>query len=195
MSVGLYDAAIVKKLRHWIQDPKVSITDPDTLFTYRADVSEKDKIELPVISLNRLDGIKLLRIAKVPMSVDGYKMAANEKKVTHLRAIPISIPYQIDVYTRYRSENDNLLRELIFKIVNNPRLVIEIPYEDSQYTSKFTMTLDAEVNDNSDIAQHLEKGEYFRTTLNFVVEDAYLFDYRAKDTLAVDMSVNEEKLD
>lgn len=193
MSVGLYDDAIVKKLRFWTQDAKVSVSDPDTLFTYRADAQGNDKIELPIISLNRGD-IKIKRIGKSPLSVDGFKMAANDKKVTHLRAIPVSIAYQIDVYTRHRYENDDLLRELIFKLVNNPQLVIEIPYEDSRYTHKFTITLDDDIQDNSDVAQHLEKGEYFRTTLNFVVEDAYLFDYRAKDTLSLDMSVNKEKL-
>lgn len=193
MSVGLYDKAIVDKLRFWTQDSNVSISDPDTLFTYRADVQGDDQVKLPVISLTR-GNIKIKRTGKTPASVDGFKMAANKDKVTHLRQIPISIPYQIDIYTRYRTQNDDLLRELIFKLVNNPRLKIEIPYEDSKYTHLFTLTLQEDIEDNSDVAQHLEKGEYFRTTLNIVVEDAYLFDYRAKDTLSLDMSVNKEKV-
>lgn len=192
MSVGLYDKAIVNKIRFWTQDSNVSISDPDTLFTYRADIDSKDKVVLPIISLNR-GNVRISNPKKKPLTVDGFKMAANEKKVTHLRVIPISIPYQIDIYTRTRTDNDNLLRELVFKLVNNPKLEVEIPYEDSKYTHRFTLSLQEDIEDNSDVAQHLEKGEYFRTTLNMVVEDAYLFDYRAKDTLTLEMSINKDE--
>lgn len=193
MSQTLYDEAIIKKLRFWTQDSKVSISDPDSLFSYRADASENDKIVLPMISLNR-GPIRLLRTGKVPMAKEGFKLQANDKKIAHLRAIPIQLRYQLDVYARKRAESDNLVRELVFKLVNNPRLEIEIPYEDSKYTHKFTLTLDDDVEDNSDVAQHLEKGEYYRMTLNIVIEDAYLFDYRAKDTVSLDLAVNDEKV-
>ena len=193
MSVSLYDEAIVKKLRFWTSDTNVSVSDPDTLFTYRADAQGDDQIKLPVISLNR-GPIKLIRTGKLPLSKEGIKLVANDKKVTTLRAIPMRLSYQLDIYTRYRKESDDLVRELVFKLVNNPRLEIEIPYEDSQYTHKFTLTLEDDIEDNSDVAQHLEKGEYYRITLNLVIEDAYMFNYRAKDTISLEMSVNKEEV-
>lgn len=193
MSVSLYDEAIVKKLRFWTSDTNVSVSDPDTLFTYRADAQGDDQIKLPVISLNR-GPIKLIRTGKLPLSKEGIKLVANDKKVTTLRAIPMRLSYQLDIYTRYRKESDDLVRELVFKLVNNPRLEIEIPYEDSQYTHKFTLTLEDDIEDNSDVAQHLEKGEYYRITLNLVIEDAYMFNYRAKDTVSLEMSVNKEEV-
>lgn len=193
MSQSLYDQAIVKKLRFWTQDSTVSIADPEDVFRYKADAEGEDKIVLPFVSVNR-GPIRLIRSGKLPTSREGFKLQANGKKITHLRMIPVQLRYQLDIYARKRAQCDDLIREIVFKLVNNPRLEIEIPYEDSKYTHKFTLTLEDDIEDNSDVAHHLEKGEYYRMTLNIVIEDAYLFDYRAKDTVSLDLAVNDERV-
>ena len=190
MSVYLYDVAIVEKFRKWIRDEKVSISAPETLFSYRAD-NETGDFKLGFISLFRT-GYSILTTGKTPLSREGFKLIANEDMTENLRAIPISIAYQIDIYTRSREENDNLCRELIFKLVNNPKLKISIPYKGVNKEHTFHLQLEDQVIDNSDIADHLEKGEKFRTTMNLEAINAYLFSYAHKDTLEIEIDVEKE---
>lgn len=188
MSVYLYDNAVVNKLRYWAGDNNITISAPDNLFIYRADVSKEDRIKFPMLSLTR-GPITILKTGKTPLSREGIKQSANVDKVSMLGGVPIRISYQLDVWTRRRKENDDLWRELILKIINNPKLEIEIPYNNSQLSHIFNLRLNADVEDNSDVAEHLERGEFFRTTLDIYVDDAYLFNYKAKDTLTLEVDV------
>lgn len=189
MSVYLYDEAIVNKLRFWFNDPNISVADPDTVLSYRADVSPTDEVKLNIVSLTRLKW-EITSKGKTPLSRDGWKYKGSEKNIEQLRAIPIRIDYQIDFISRKRKQNDNLVREFVYKILNNPKLVVSIPYNDSSKTHNFSINIDSVVEDNSDIAQHLDKGERFRSTLTLSVEDAYLFAYTIKDTVSIDADVD-----
>lgn len=188
MCVYLYDDALVKKIRYWSGDSKISISPPENLFVYRGDVSNKDKITFPLISITR-GNITILNTNKSPLSREGLKRSANIDKITMLGGVPIRIPYQLDIYTRQRRENDDLMRELILKIINNPKLDIEIPYNNANLTHVFNLRLNNDIEDNSDVAEHLEKGEFFRTTLDLYIDDAYLFNFKAKDTISLDVDV------
>ena len=159
----------------------------------RADQSNSDSIELPLVSLTRGQSISILSTNKKPLSYDGKKFNANSKKIQQLNGIPISINYQLDIYTRHRVENDDLWREFVFKIINNPKLFVEIPYKEEKIMHVFNMRITDTVEDNSDIPEHLISGEFFRSTLNIYVDDAYLFDYKVKDTLSLEVGVKPDK--
>mgnify|MGYP001775740091 CR=1 FL=1 len=59
---------------------------------------------------------------------DGKKIEANENRVKQINAIPIILEYNIEVYARYYDEADSYMREIIFNVINYPRVDIEIPY-------------------------------------------------------------------
>lgn len=188
MSVYLYDDAIVTKLRNWRSNNDITISVPENLFTYLADINN-DRIKLPQISLIRLPDIEILNTNKKMLSREGLSYNVNETNISTLSAIPIRISYQLDIYTRKRKDNDDLMREIIFKLINNPRLEIEIPYNHSDKSHYFNLKLNSTIVDNSNVAEHLEKGEFFRSTLDLYVDDAYLFNYRIKDTLSLEVEV------
>lgn len=185
--IYLYDNSLLSKIRNWVGDPDITITGPDdtnSLFTYRADQSEKDQIKLPLITLSRMSPITLETTNKKPLSFRSYKYRGDENNISTLNGIPINLKYQLDIYTRHRRENDDILREFIFKIINNPTLKIEIPFN-SDKDHVFNMRLENNIDDNSDIPEHLINGEYFRSTLVIYVDDAYLFEYKTKDTYKI----------
>lgn len=185
MSAYLYDEAIVNAFRDWVGDQNITIEAPDRLFSYRArTATTKDAVVLPVVSLERV-GVQIVNTSRTPLSADGIIKEVKENKLFKLRAVPIRLNYQLDVYTRYRKECDNLMREFIFKLINNPTLIIEIPYGGSTYTHKFNIRIGEEVIDNSDIMQHFETGEYFRQTLEIYIDDAYMFSYNSKEALEI----------
>ena len=190
MSVKLYDDAIAEKLKQWTNNTPMSVLTPDNtrgLFQIIADNTDDEPIELPVIALKRPGGFTLLRKGKSPLSFDGMTLDATHEKASQLNAIPISIPYQIDVYTRYQNEADEYVRNLVFNIINYPKFQVVVPYNGQNYVHDANMSLASEVQDNSDIPERLIRGQFVRMTLNFTVDDAYLFDVRYRDVYSVEI--------
>jgi len=189
MNFTSYDKALVERIRDWVGDSNITITEPNTLFIYRSHV-DQDNLKLPLISLTR-GRITIENTNKQPKSSQGLTTEMGEDgKLYHLRTIPIKINYQIDILTRFREECDNIVREFIFKIVNNPELSVPIEVNGNKNTHKFSIHLSEDVEDNSDIASHLDKGEYFRETLSIYTNNAQLFSYVGKTPLSIDVDVD-----
>ena len=191
MSVGLYDEALLKKFQAWTKDTAVSILSPnDTrkLFSVIADTTDDSPIKLPLIALKRPGGFSILTKGKKPLSFDGATLDANHDKASQLNAIPISIPYQIDIYTRYLNQADEYVRNLVFNIINYPKLEIVIPYNNSNYVHDCNIRLTGEVEDNSDIPERLVSGQFTRMTMRIDIDDAYLFDVRYRDVYSIEVS-------
>ncbi len=193
MSVGLYDDALVAKLQSWTKDTAVTVVTPNdtrTLFKTIADNNNDSPIKLPIIALKRPGGFTILRKGKSPLSFDGATLDANHNRASQLNAIPISIPYQLDVYTRYQNEADEYIRNLVFNIINYPKLQINIPYNNENYKHDANIRLSGEVEDNSDIPERLISGQFVRMTMRLDIDDAYLFDVRYRDVYSIDYSTD-----
>lgn len=185
MSIGLYDNAFVEKLRGWTKDTVVTILTPDetkNMFAIIADNNGDKPISLPIISLKRPGGFTVLQTTKSPLSNSGMRLFANSKVGKKLRAIPINVPYQLDIYTRYQSEADELVRNIVYNIVNYPRLEITIPYYDENYVHYANIRMQSEVEDTSNIPERLVPGQFTRMTIQIFIDDAYLFDINYSDT-------------
>ena len=184
-----YDEALVQKLKYWTQDTSITITSPDEtrrLFEYQADINNDKPIQLPLIALRRKPSIDIQSLNKKPLTFDGWRQQGNENKISQLNGIPIQLGYTIDIYTRHADEALDYVRSFIFNIINFPKLTIEIPYNDSKLTH------------NANI--RLMPGQFSRWTISINIDDAYLFDYRTKDTLkivvdSVDAKLQSEKDD
>lgn len=190
MSVSLYDDALLDKFKHWTKDTAVSLLSPNDsrdLLQMIADGSNDRPIELPILALKRPGGFSILTKGKSALTFDGLTLGATHEKASQLNAIPISIPYQIDVYTRYQKEADEYIRNLVFNIINYPRLQVSIPYNGQNYIHDANISLSSEVHDNSDIPERLVRGQFVRMTLSITVDDAYLFDVRYRDVYSIEI--------
>lgn len=188
MSVKLYDDALIKKFQNWTRNTNITITKPNEtkrLFEQIADNSDDAPIKLPLLALSRPGGYSILDLAKRPLSFDGVKLDATTQTSCQLNAIPISIPYQLDIYTRYFEEADEFARNLVFNIINYPKLDVIIPYQDRNYTHDSNIRIDSGVEDNSDIPERLISGQFTRLTINLTIDDAYLFDVRYRDNYCI----------
>lgn len=174
MSTYLYDEALVENLRTLTKDTRIHIVPPDNLFRLIGRI-EEDEIEMPLISLVRT-GWQLANsrphTAKFDGALSGYDESS--KKLERLQALPINISYQLDVWTKTRLENDNILRELIFYYSTHPTLLVRIGYG-LDITHNFNIFIDNDIEDNSDIVEHRNRGEYFRQTISLYTDDAYLW--------------------
>lgn len=188
MSVYLYDEAFVSKLKYWTKDTQIQIFSPDDtkrLFEVVADKNNDKPIQLPILCLRRKSGLNVQNPNKQPLTFDGLMIEATPEKSLSLNAIPIDITYQLDIYTRYFKEADELLRNLTFNIINYPKLTIKIPYNGADIEHDGFIRMSSDIEDNSNVQERLISGQFTRFTFNISIDDAYLWNVKVKDNLTI----------
>lgn len=169
----LYDTAIIEDMRSIFDDDRIFIEPADKVFNTIARLNEDD-IKMPLISLARTG--TSLRDSQHSMRFTGglSYISDDEQTTSRIQVIPIQINYLLDVWTKHREENDNIVRELLFYYMTHPTLEVDVPYG-TNLKHTFNIFYDQNIEDNSDIMGQLEHGEYFRTTLSVYTPDAYLW--------------------
>lgn len=181
MAIRYYDEALANKINSWLpksKNRKIQVLKPDEvkrLFTIEADERNDKPIQLPLIAISRDTQIDVLHPTKRTMSFDGMMLKSDGKHTIQLDAVPISITYQLDIYTRHFDEGDELLRELIFKIINNPQLTITLPYNNQNLIQVCAMKMQGQIEDTSSISERLFSGQFTRWTLRLDIDGAYLY--------------------
>lgn len=198
MAIRYYDEALIDKIKNWVKDPKLTVlgTDESTrLFQIRADLNNDKPIALPLVALSREHDVSLLIPHKTPMSFDGKMIWSDGVKSLSLNAIPITLRYQLDIYTRYSDEGDEYLRNFVFNFVNNPKLQITLPYNNTNWTHNSNVILDGNISDNSDIEQKLFGDQFTRWTMGLEINDAYLFSIPKQKNVVLEIGDVEVKED
>lgn len=195
MGARFYDEALIAKIRSWVGDQRLSVissSDVSQLFATTADQQNDNGVELPLIAITR-SGFSISNTNRTDLSINGLTLEVNRQRSEWLNAIPINLRYQIDVYSRYMEQADEIIRNMIFNIVNFPRLTISLPYYDQDIKQTSSIHLDEQVQDNSAIPERLIYGQFTRLTLNIDILDAYLYDLRVGDNKKIDINVYLEE--
>ncbi len=196
MAVNYYDDAILNRVKSWVKDESLVILSPEDttrLIQTKADQNNDKPLSLPLIAISRKPEIRIINTKRQPKSYDGFKIRAYDKKGNEvrfkstykLRAIPIQLEYQIDVYAAHLKDSAEYAREFTFKLVNKPTITIEIPYNNVKLTHNSTIQLEDVIEDNSDIPERAFPTQFTRFTLTFTVDDAYFFSAVNKDNIEV----------
>lgn len=190
MSSYIYDTVLLNKLKRWTQSADVTLVGPDEnrrLFEILSDKNNDNNIKFPLISLKRDFGYTINITGKKPLTFSSLKKEATLEKSKLINAIPITLNYQLDIYTRYYREADEYMRNFIFNIINYPKLIIEIKYQDSDIEHVANILPGQSVVDNSgSTSERLSPGQFTRLSYQFSVDDAYLWDIKIKDNKTID---------
>ena len=181
MAISYYDEAITQKIKNWLADSsKVRVLSPDDsnrLIKLHAEDSGDKPLKLPLIAISRNNDIEIESAIKQNKSFDGLIIYRDEETATtvHMNVIPIKTTYQLDIYTKKRIEADEYVRQYLFKLINNPQIIIEIPY--NNYIIKHTANLRVlgSVSDTSDISTHIYSGQFYKWTIQLELQDGFLF--------------------
>jgi hypothetical protein len=181
MAISYYDEAITQKIKGWLADSsKLRVLSPDEttrLIQLQAEDSEDQSLKLPLISISRNKDIEIGSAIKQNKSFDGLIIGkdAVSNTTVHLNVIPVKTTYQLDIYTKKRIEADEYVRQYLFKLINNPQIIIEIPY--SNYIVRHTANLRVlnTVSDTSDISTHVFPGQFYKWTIQLELQDGFLF--------------------
>ncbi len=191
MSIQYYDEAVYNKINGWVKDKNLMILKPEEttrLFQNIADKNEDRPITLPLIAISRESEITINNANKQPLTFDGMMLQANRNNTLQLDAIPITLRYQLDIYTRRLIESSEYIRNFVFNLLNYPRIEIEIPYNNLKMKHYSNIRLDTSIVDNSGIKEKLFPDEFTRFTISFYIDDAYLFNAPIREN--VEMSDN-----
>jgi hypothetical protein len=181
MAISYYDEAITQKIKGWLADSsKLRVLSPDEssrLLQLQAEDSDDEPLKLPLIAISRNKDIEIESAIKQNKSFDGLVIGKDTTNNTtiHLNVIPVKTTYQLDIYTKKRIEADEYVRQYLFKLINNPQIIIEIPY--NNYIVRHTANLRVldTVSDTSDIPTHVFPGQFYKWTIQLELQDGFLF--------------------
>lgn len=184
MAIGYYDDAVTEKIKGWLADSsQLRVLAPDEsnkLIQLNAEDSNDEPLKLPLIAISRNRDLEIESTIKQNKSFDGLIIGKDEKDETnattvHLNVIPIKTTYQLDIYTKKRIEADEYVRQYLFKLINNPQIIIDIPY--NNYIVRHTANLRVlnTVSDTSDIPTHIFAGQFYKWTIQLELQDGFLF--------------------
>lgn len=120
MAIRYYDDAIIQKLQSWLpENTNLRVIRPDEtkrLFELLANDQNDKPLTLPFIALSRNTDLELRSNIKQPRSYDGLRLRNLETNTSAeftnttpvLNVIPISVKYQLDIYTKYADEGDEI---------------------------------------------------------------------------------------
>lgn len=181
MAISYYDDAVTAKIKGWLADNSIlRVLNPDETkraIELQAEDSGDTALKLPLLTISRNKDIEIANAIKQNKSFDGLviqKDTTNAATV-HLNVIPIKTLYQLDIYTKKQLEADEYVRQFLFKLINNPQIIVEIPY--NNFVVKHTANLRVlnSVSDTSDIPTHIFPGQFYRWTIQLELQDGFLF--------------------
>ena len=196
-----YDKALCDKIKQWDKDDRIHVyprEDISDSFTVIADDGKDHPISLPLVTISKDPNIELQLSTKRSLSYDGKRIGVSAgNEVIKLNAIPLLLTYQIDIYAEHYEEAFNFVRELTFKIVNNPKIIISFEYNGVKAEHVCYMNLLPSITDNSDIEERSFPGQFTRFTLQVELKDAYLFSIPIKEpyTIDGDIEILERKVE
>jgi len=207
MACRYYDDVIIAKLKRWIPEASnLRVLKPEEsrrLFELTADDVNDNPFKLPIIALSRNNEIELLSNIKSPKSFDGlilnggqqgadlsgltpaeYKKAIKNVPdgILKMNVLPIKLLYQLDIYTKKYEECEEYTRNFLFKLINNPVIKIELPYNDTHIEHIANIRVLPTVSDTSAIAERIFSGQFTRYSIQLEIQDAFLFSLPYKKT-------------
>lgn len=173
MSAYLYEKVLVDKLQEITGDRRIRVISPDTSLMFLAQ-ADKDKVKYPAVVLSR-GAIELSSYRNQVAALKGQTTKIDKDNIiTKAQLIPMRINWNIDVFTVDRYSCDEIIRELIFYFITHPRFYLNVPYG-LDICQNFDIFVESEIQDNSDLADFNNRGEYFRETFSIYTDNAHLF--------------------
>lgn len=181
MAISYYDDAVTAKIKGWLADNSVlRVLNPDEtkrVIELQAEDSVDKPLQLPLLTISRNKELEITNAIKQNKSFDGLiiQQDATNAATVHMNVIPVKTLYQLDIYTKRQLDADEYVRQFLFKLINNPQIIVEIPY--NNYVIKHTANLRVlnSVSDTSDIPTRIFTGQFYRWTIQLELQDGFLF--------------------
>lgn len=175
----IYDNVIVKDLQEDLGS-SVSVLDPEQALQTSA-LLQEDKIHFPILTLTRADNFQIdSQRTNFTLMHQGVAASFDPKTNTiyNEKVIPITLQYQMTVLSAVQSDLDELIRELIFKYINQYFITVELPYE-AKREIRIGLSIHPEdqIQWRSTPSNYIENGQLLSGVLTLYVDGAVIVSY------------------
>ena len=182
MAISYYDDAVTAKIKGWLaNNSNLRVLNPDEtnrVIELQAEDSGDAPLKLPLLTISRNKELEITNAIKQNKSFDGLIIqsdSSNSVGTVHMNVIPVKTLYQLDIYTKKQLEADEYVRQFLFKLINNPQIIVEIPYNNYIINHTANLRVLNSVSDTSDIPTRLFSGQFYRWTIQLELQDGFLF--------------------
>lgn len=179
--IYLYDRAICDDLNRSFNGSKdsIQVIDPEGAINVLAQI-QNDEISYPAVCLSRTDSqidderLNFTRLHK------GFETTFDPENNIYYseKSMPISLTYDLHVYTTNTVDMDEMVRELTFKYSNMYFLTIELPYE-SKRKIRFGVCMEpgSNIDHASGTFEYLSAGQLYESVIHLKCEGCVLITY------------------
>lgn len=178
MSLFDFDKALFQKIR-CVYD-EVIFGSPDEAFKINASM-HGGRVVMPFVSVWRLSNFDISRPTyNDPRVRDGAHIrfgSGVEAPVRHARALPVTLYYQIDVYSNKRTTCDGIAAELALFMMEYPWVDVRTPVDGitKGLLQQHAVTLNDSISDNTSISDFEDTGRIYRLTLDATIPEALIY--------------------
>lgn len=183
MSLTFYDEAMEKKFSQVFHNTIYG--SPDEVFAESKDGTYH--VSLPLITLYRLSETLPYDYLNRPEAIYGKTKFRDPQQATSylMKAIPVELTYQVDLWASRRSIVDKLFEEIIFFLSEEPWIYVDIPgaLEEMRFALRMM-----DVENMNDISSFTNTGRLYRKVLTYKTSSTRLFSLvgtQTKDSLEV----------
>lgn len=187
--IQLYDEAILDYFRTAFK-ANVAIT-PVTDFWRVIAMHKEGRLQLPAICLSRKTGTRDAELTSWVIGRKGRTDRVQNHKLVTEQAMPLLLNYNLTTLTTTQDDNDELISEIIFLILNKPRVSVLIPYG-SERTVHSQISIDGEITSDSAVDTFSDTGILYQTIISVKMNGANIFNLEQRNLRYLQWSVGAE---
>lgn len=184
--IYLYDNAICDDLRksfnpNNVPNPVVNVVSSEQVISIAAQIQD-DKLKFPIVALVRKPNSVQIDQARMNFTRAHFGVCTvmnNEtNELYYEKAIPVTLEYSLTVLTTSIADQDEIIRELLFKYINQYFLKIKLPYEsDRKVRFGIRITGETDIDYSSGSAEYLQAGSLYQAIIPLKCDGCVLVTY------------------
>ena len=194
--LGAYDEGLLNYLKSALNFPNIVNAAESKAFDTSADKnSHKVEIQLPMISFWRIaNPLTYEGGGNFAMRQRGRRMSADKEGLTAVawRSLPVTLSYQLTIWSDRRSEVDDIYRELMmYLLTDNPHITIQL--EGMETPEEFYIHV-TDTDTSTDVDSFSDKGRLYTQNIMIDIPAAQLI-FSRNFTIAKDIQIRSVVLD
>lgn len=199
-----YDDAICDDLRKSfnpdnVENPVVTVISSEVVTAIAAQI-QNDKITYPIVALIRDPNSVQIDQSRMNFTRSHFGVSAVIDKETnnvyYEKVLPITLKYSLTVLTTNVADQDEIIRELLFKYVNMYFLTIRLPYEcDRKIRFGVRITSETDIDYSSGSPEYLQSGSLYQAIIPLHCDGCVLVSYTPAHLIRTTFDVEPSEFD
>jgi hypothetical protein len=153
----------------------VIFASPDEAFKINAS-QHGGQVLMPFVSVWRMPEFAINRAQYNDVRVRyGESLRLADSNIRKARGVPVTLTYQIDVYSNKRITCDGIASELLLNFLESPFVNVRFNFFGVTFEQQFEMVTSDNVSDNTNISDFEDTGRIYRLTIEVLLSEAIIY--------------------